>query len=314
MSRLSPIFFVIISILILAGCSPKPAANYNETDAISGLQLVKYIGPDIDSERDLSSPRDIAINQKAELFIADYGNDRIIKLDSNYIYLGESGGFGDIGNSLNGPQSLAIDNASNLHIVDSGNSRIVRLDSRLNFIGAQNSFNKDDKYFFDRPLCIALSARGDIYIGDNGLGDCYKLDPFFNYIFDFGASNSSSGIGCPAAIAIGNGNQIYVADTENGIISVFDDFGILIRKISDRNIIHPNALRIDSKGRLWVADSAARKLFCLTPSGKILLSWPDDNSALLISPAGFCFAPNGFIYLLDSAANRILILKPVFGN
>lgn len=314
MSRLSPIFFVHIAILIIAGCSPKPAVNYTESTTISDLEIINIIGPDIGSDRNLSSPRDIAINQRRELFIADYGNDRIVKLDSNFILLGESGGFGDIGNSLNGPLSLAIDNASNLYIVDSGNSRIVRLDSRLNFIAGQNSFIRDTKYYFDRPLCIALSIRGDIYISDNGAGECYKFDPFFNYMFNFGSRNSSSGIGRPVAIAVGGENQTYVADSENGVISVFDDFGILIRRIIDGNLIHPNALRIDSKGRIWVADNAARKLFCFSTSGKLLYKWPEKDSAFLISPAGFCFGPYGLIYLLDSTANRILILKPVYGN
>lgn len=314
MSRLSSTFFVYIAILIIAGCSPRPAINYTDSTTILDLELINIIGPDIGSARNLSSPRDIAINRRGELFIADYGNDRIVKLDSNFLLLGESGGFGDIGNSFSGPQSLAIDNVSNLYIVDSGNSRIVRLDNRLNFVAAQNSFSKDTKVFFDRPLCIALSSRGDIYVGDNGAGECYKLDPFFNYVFNFGSRNSSSGVGRPIAIAVGNGNQVYVADSENGVVSIFDDFGILIRKIIDKNLIRPEALHIDSKGRLWVSDSVARKLFCFNTSGKLLCCWPVNDSALLISPVGFCFSPNGNIFLLDSAASRILILKPVYGN
>jgi DNA-binding beta-propeller fold protein YncE len=311
---LSPIFYVSIAILIIAGCSFGPSVNYSDNQVISKLELIKFIGPDIGSERPLSSPRDIAINQKGELFIADYGNDRIVKLDSNFIFVTESGGFGDIGNSLNGPLSLALDNASNLYIVDSGNSRIVRLDSRLNFVASQYSFLKETKYLFDRPLCVAISSRGDIYIGDDGRGSCYKLDPFFNYIFDFATRNSPAGVGRPTAIGVGSGNQIYVADSENGVVSVFDDFGILIRKITDGNLIYPNALRIDTKGRLWVADGAARKLVCFNSSGKLLYIWPENETALIVSPAGFCFTPDGLIYLLDSAANRLLILKPIYGN
>lgn len=314
---MSKVFFycrVIAVILILAGCSPQPDKIAPETQSISDLELVKLIGPDIGSDRSLSSPRDIAINQKGEIYIADFGNDRIVKLDSSYGFLGEFGGFGDISNTLNGPLSISLDNASNVYIVDSGNSRIVRLDSRLNFIAAQTGFTKDNQNFFDRPLCIALSVRGDIYIGDNGLGDCYKLDPFFNYVFDFGAHNTTSGIGCPTAIAIGDGNQIFVADSDNGRVVVFDDFGILLRHIGEGKLAKPVALRIDSKNRLWVADSALRQLLCFSPYGKLIFSWPSGNAAPLVSPAGFCFSAAGSIYLVDSAGNRILILKPVIGK
>jgi tripartite motif-containing protein 71 len=314
MSKVFRAFCVIIAALLVAGCSPSVGNPRVETQTITGIELIRLVGPDIETARPLSSPRDIAINQKGELYIADYGNDRIVKLDSNFAVIGEYGGFGGANASLNGPLSAALDNASNLYIVDSGNSRIVRLDSRLNYIAAQSGFFKESQHFFDRPICVALSNRGDIYIGDNGPGDCYKLDPFFNYTFDFGARNSTSGVGCPAAIAIGNGNQIYVADSENGRIMVFDDFGVLNRSIGQDTLQKPVAVRIDSGGRIWAADSKSRQLLCFNNRGALIYGWPSDNLAPLSTPAGFCFTTDGFIYLLDSTANRILVLKPIIGN
>jgi DNA-binding beta-propeller fold protein YncE len=314
MSKVLPAFCAIVAASLIAGCSPRAGNPRVETQTVTGIELVKLVGPDIGSERPLSSPRDIAINQKGELFIADYGNDRVVKLDTNFALIGEYGGFGGANASLNGPLSIALDNASNLYIVDSGNSRIVRLDSRLNYIAAQSGFFKETQYFFDRPLCVALSTRGDIYIGDNGLGDCYKLDPFFNYTFDFGARNSTSGAGCPSAIAIGNGNQIYVADSDNGRVMVFDDFGVLNRSIGQGTLQKPAAIRVDGGGRIWVTDSKSRQLLCFNNRGALLYGWPADNPAPLNNPAGFCFTADGLIYLLDSAANRILILKPKIGN
>jgi DNA-binding beta-propeller fold protein YncE len=314
MSKVFRAFSVIITALLAAGCSPRVGNPRIETQTITGIELIKLVGPDLGTVRPLSSPRDIAINQKGELYIADYGNDRIVKLDTNFAVIGEYGGFGGANASLNGPLSLALDNASNLYIVDSGNSRIVRLDGRLNYIAAQSGFVKETQYFFDRPICIALSNRGDIYIGDNGLGDCYKLDPFFNYTFDFGARNSTSGVGCPSAIAIGDGKQIYVADSENGRVMVFDDFGVLNRSIGQETLQKPAVIRVDSGGRIWVTDSKLRQLFCFNNRGALIYGWPANNLAPLSDPAGFCFTTDGLIYLLDSAANRILVLKPIIGN
>jgi DNA-binding beta-propeller fold protein YncE len=314
MSKLSSVFILASAILLLTGCATHLGKTAVETKTISSIEPVKMIGPDIGATRPLSSPRDIAINQKGEIYIADYGNDRIVKLDSSFSFVGEFGGFGSSGASLSGPISVALDNVSNLYVVDSGNSRILRLDSRLNFISTESGYSKDSRYFFDRPISIALSARGDIYIGDTGSGDCYKLDPFFNYIFDFGSRNSTSEIGRPSAIAIGEGNQVFVADSENGRVTVFDDFGILLRSLGQDILSKPVALKADKNGLVWVIDSQTRQLYCFNIRGQLLFSWPGQNNIPLNSPAGFCLANSGLIYLTDLAANRIIILKPIFGK
>jgi DNA-binding beta-propeller fold protein YncE len=314
MSKAILAFCVIFTLLNSTGCSPRPDGLKLDSHPIARIELVKLVGPEFGSTRPLLSPRDIAVNQRGELFIADYGNDRIVKMDSSFNFLGEYGGFGETNSSLSGPSSIALDNASNLYIVDSGNSRIVRIDGRLNFISTQSGFTRETSYFFDRPLCVAVSKRGDIYVGDNGLGDCYKLDPFFNYTFDFGARNSTSGVGCPSSIGIGDGYQIFVADSENGRVMIFDDFGIYNQSIGQDLLQKPAVVRIDSKNRIWVSDSKMAHLYCINGRGSLICEWPSDNIIQLNNPAGFCFSPNGLIYLLDSAANRILILKPIIGN
>ena len=112
---------------------------------------MNVIGPSIGSTRRLAQPRDITANMVGEIYIADYGNDRIVKLDSALNFIGEVGGFGASDYSINGPVSLALDNVSNLYVVDSGNKRLLRFDRNLNFISEETGYTKGDKINF---LCV----------------------------------------------------------------------------------------------------------------------------------------------------------------
>jgi DNA-binding beta-propeller fold protein YncE len=300
--------------LIVSGCAGKGPRVAAESASISGIQVIKVIGQDIGTERSLVSPRDIAVNQMNEMFIADYGNDRIVKLDPNYAVIGEFGGYGAGGRSLSGPLSIALDNVSNIYVIDSGNGRVVRADRRLNFISAESGFTKDQLVQWDRPVSIKLTRRGDIFIGDYGLGACYKLDLFFTYVFDFGAVNSSVAIGYPSGIEIDKDDRVYVADSQNGKVEMFDSFGMSIGNIGESILDKPAAVAVSSDGGIWVADSGNKTLFCFDYRGREKFRWSGQGQYQLLQPAGLFITKDDIIYLVDSAAAKIYVLKPIPGK
>jgi sugar lactone lactonase YvrE len=88
-------------------------------------------GPAIDAQ--LSFPMDVAADGAGNLYIADWGNNRIRKVSSDGIIttiagdgtLGYSGD-GGLGTkaSLSGPSALAVDSAGNVYVADQGNGAI----------------------------------------------------------------------------------------------------------------------------------------------------------------------------------------------
>lgn len=96
------------------------------------------------------------------MFIADTGNNRIVKLTA--------GGAADVfaitglGTSLSIPTGLAIDPAGNLYIADSGNSRIVKVaaggtaGAALAISGLGTALST--------PAGVAVDALGNVYIAD----------------------------------------------------------------------------------------------------------------------------------------------------
>jgi len=308
------VWAIFLSISFIFGCvfeRPRPGA---ESSTILGLQLLEVLGPALNGDRTLSSPRDIAVNRLKEIYIADYGNDRIVKLDSTYAFVKEIGGFGAAAYSLNGPLSIAIDNVSNVYVVDSGNARVVILDRYLNFISAENGFTRDEKVRFIRPLSIDISTRGDIYIGDEGLGACYKLDPFFSYVQDFGSRGQVQPVANPAGIFGDKSGIIYVADSDYGKIFIFDDFGLLLRTFGSDILRKPAGVVTAPSTGIWVTDSDTGLLHCFAAGGREKLRWNGQGQSLLTRPAGLCCDDFGTLYIVDSQANKIFIAKPILGQ
>jgi DNA-binding beta-propeller fold protein YncE len=303
---------VFIAFIYFISCAPEKPAPAFDTQSILNIQIIDIVGPVIESNRPLSSPRDIAVNRVKEIFIADYGNDRLVKLDSTFTFKTELGGFGASDYSLNGPLSIAVDNVSNLYLIDSGNARVLRFDRRLNFISDERGFIRTQQYNFIRPSAIEVTDRGDIYIGDEGLGACFKLDPFLIYIHEFGNRGTPQEVGYPSDIEYGKDDRVYVADSEYGRIMVFDDFGMFLRIIGEQVLEKPSAVAVSQQTGIWVTDMETGLLHCFNFSGEEVFRWSGQEMHYLIKPAGLFIDNDDYIYIADSSTGQILIIKPVF--
>ena len=302
---------IFITVIYCIGCAPERPGPTFDTQSILNIQILDIIGPAVGSARPLSSPLDIAVNRFKEIFIVDYGNDRIVKLDSNFSFITELGGFGTSVYSLNGPVSIAIDNVSNLYLIDSGNNRVLRFDRRLNFISDEKGYVRSQQYNFIRPSSIKVTGRGDIYIGDEGLGACFKLDPFFVYIHEFGSRGSPQEIGYPSDIEYGKDDKVYVADSEFGRIMVYDDFGMFTRSIGKQILEKPSAVAVSSLTGIWVTDMETGLLHCFNFRGEEVFRWSGQERHHLVKPTGLFIDNDDTIYIVDSAVGQIFIIKPI---
>ena len=110
----------------------------------------------------LSNPVGIFVDTNFDLYVADYGNDRV-----------QVFAFGDIqgrtevsGNFLNGPSGIILDNSKYLFIVDSNNNRIIR-STRIGYqciIGCYSSSSFTGILFY--PWSMAFDNYGNIYVVD----------------------------------------------------------------------------------------------------------------------------------------------------
>jgi sugar lactone lactonase YvrE len=135
----------------------------------------------------LNTPTRVAVDGSGNLFIADYGNARIRRVEAasgvittvagNGIWgFGGDGGAATSAN-LYFPYGLAVDGSGNLFIADYGNVRVRRVQAASGVIttvagDGTRGFSEDGgaatSASLDGPLGVAVDASGNLFIADPG--------------------------------------------------------------------------------------------------------------------------------------------------
>jgi len=108
----------------------------------------------------------IAVDAAGNLYIADTNNHRVRKVDLNGMITTVAGG--GIGESLSYPSGLAVDRDGTIYIADpgdrAGNHPLLKLnpDGTLSTVACC--------FWSWRPMGVALSATGSIYVADSYFG------------------------------------------------------------------------------------------------------------------------------------------------
>ena len=135
------------------------------------------------SQAQLNFPTGVAVDEAGNLYIADWSNARIRKVDgtgtiTTIAGTGELGFGGDGGPAiqaqLGDPTGVAVDGAGNLYIADQYNNRIRRVDSTgtLTTIAGtgERGFSGDSgpatQAQLDDPTGVAVDGAGTLYIAD----------------------------------------------------------------------------------------------------------------------------------------------------
>lgn len=185
---------LVLSLLLLvaAGAGPAGAGSPYTTWTIGPGG---WLAPTQDaytprSQIDLpvSAPEDMFLAPDGSLYIADTGNRRIIRLDSDFQVAAEYGQ--DI---LSRPTGLHVSEDGTIYVADAGTNSIVILDANGNLI---NSFGRPSEPLFGAhreflPRKILVDARENLYVVSEGSVDgLVMLNTAGNFIGYFGANSA----------------------------------------------------------------------------------------------------------------------------
>ena len=149
---------------------------------IAGSGGFSYDGEGGDAVSANMIPMQIAVDDAGNVFIADWANSIIRKVDIHGKIFTVAGnpfnvtGLGDgnpaaFGATLNGPRGVALDTLGDIFIADTGNQRIRMVDtSGIIHTIAGNGIPGFTTGQVNNPLALAVDNLGNIFIADSGNG------------------------------------------------------------------------------------------------------------------------------------------------
>ena len=191
----------------------------------------------------ISGPENVFVDKDNNIFIADFGNNRVRKVAasggtiSTVAGTGTSGFSGDGGQAtaanISFPTDVVVDTAGNIFICASGNNRIrkVTTDGVINTIAGNGNttFNGDGilatASALNGPQSIALDSAGNVYIVDRGNSRIRRVTVADGSISTLaggntglspdGSSTTLARLSQPTGIALDAANNVYFSDRDN---------------------------------------------------------------------------------------------------
>jgi DNA-binding beta-propeller fold protein YncE len=169
-----------------------------------------------------------------------------------------------------------------------------------------------------QPMGIAFDTEGLMYVTNLGGGPQGVL------VFDRQGEvvrtlGESEGLSFPNGVAVDRSGNVYVADSNNGRLLVFDREGRIVARIgrgaAQGNLGLPRGVVVDDKGRLFVVDTSGQGVSVyrsLQDGGESLeylgfFGGQGVADAAFAYPIGIALDARGRVYITDSANDRVQV-------
>jgi sugar lactone lactonase YvrE len=292
----------------------------------------------------LSEPTGIGADASGNLFLTDWLNCRVRKINANGTIVTVAGsasmGFsGDGGAATNAalysPNGVAVDSNGNLFIADSDNNRIRKVNANgiittvagngnASFAGDGGAATNASLNF---PYAIALDTNANLFIADyvgkrickvNAGGVLTTVAGGGTYSGDGGAALNAA-LSDPSGVAVDNTGNLFIADpganrirkvNTNGIISTVAGNGTASFSgdggpSTNATVADPFGIAIDGGGNLFISDTSNNRVRKANSSGTITTF--AGNGTASFSGDGFA-ATNAALY------NPNAVTKDASGN
>ena len=294
----------------------------------------------------LSNAEDLFYDSLGYLYVADTGNNRVLKMTtSGEVLLEITSG---MGTDLNSPRGVFVDDEGQIWIADTGNLRIVVLDKNGNDVREMGKPESDvlgDDFTFDiEKICInnmgyvfalkganimKINSKNEFlsYMGTPDVGFSFtrflirkfgsleqrerteRVEPTAYNNFTIGADGNMYGV-----LASGTSGQIRRLNSVGENTYPENSFGFNIYKQGELTPTEPtfNDIAVDSNGIITTVDQWTGLIYQYDTEGNLLTTFGGigNRSGMFTRPNSIVVDKAGNLYVLDWSANNIQVFEP----
>jgi tripartite motif-containing protein 71 len=136
---------------------------------------------------EFNHPGAVAVDGAGDVFVADTGNNRVVKLAPGGYVLAAWGSLGSSDGRFHNPAGIAVDAAGDVYVADTYNNRVEVFDANGRLL-SKWGVRGVGLGAFSQPAAIAVDCAGAVYVADTNNNRLERFEPV-----------SPAGAGCLAA-------------------------------------------------------------------------------------------------------------------
>ena len=192
------------------------------------------------------------------------------------------------------PRGIAVGPEGEVYVVDSDNARIQVFSADGSFLRQWGSYCAIDT----GAGCVDPDSNGPLVLGDGQFNE-------------------------PWGITVGGNGRVYVADTWNHRIQVFESDGVFVNKWGKLGQVSsasggedlfygPRDVVVDGQGRLFVSDTGNKRIMVFDGDGAYVAQWggPGLAPGSFEEPVGLATDSDGDLYVADTWNRRVQFFGP----
>lgn len=274
-----------------------------------------------DGELRFQEPVGIAVDRQGYVYVADSRNRRVVKLSGDGKFMLQFGEQGTGPGRFEKPMDVAVSSSGVVYVADFDLDKVL-------------AFSPAGKHLFDwggpgeadgrfrGATGLTLDATGNVYAADFYNNRVQVFDPKGSWLRTIGRKGRGAGeLNYPTGLAFDLAGNLVVADAYNHRLQTFSPEGKILGAVGSRwnrlfgssNALHvPSGVAVDAQGFLHVADSAHKRVVLLDRDGSYRGDWTvaGDANPGAYSPTRVAATPDGKVLAVDTANDRILVLRP----
>lgn len=298
----------MLALPLLASCSVQPSNQAPvRSEIFSSVQIIGSRGT---GAGQFNKPRSMALDREDNLYVVDMtGRVQKFSPDGQFLLLWQMPET-DKGK----PKGMALDQAGNIIVVEPHYSRVNHYtpEGKLAFNWGVNGTNGGELYF---PRSVAVDAHGELFISEYGKVE--RLQHFsadgHQFLGVIGGPGVAAGEFSRAeGIGIGPNSQIFVADSCNHRVQIFDANGKFSGQFgqagtSSGDLSYPYDVRVDPNGLIYVCEFGNSRVQVFSPDLKPLeiLGGAGLEPGMMNNPWSIAFNSKGDLYVADAANHRV---------